>query len=180
MSEGMTLTLTNFQMKLFTSIAAAAVVIGTSFTAANPAKAGTVNVQTPSPYSYEDSSVRQLKIRGQYGRYITFIGRSTNSCHGTNATYNPGNDGYVQCNSYGYSTTCNRVGYVAPSYTPGTSGGSSNRNYRYELDCKDGTFDRKGDRARGIRKKGWMSVMEDPTALAVARKYCPIISSLPK
>ena len=38
-SEGMTLTLTNFQMKLFTSIAAAAAVIGTSFLASTPANA---------------------------------------------------------------------------------------------------------------------------------------------
>ena len=103
-----------------------------------------------------------------------------NSWQGTSGYYNPGSSGYVQCNSFGYSTTCNRVGYVAPSYTPGIRGGSVNRYYRYELDCKDGTFDRKGDRVQGIRRKGWMSVVEDPTALTVARKYCPIISSLPK
>ena len=167
-------------MKLFKTLAATAAVITCCIGNPLPVEAGTVDVTAPSPYSYEDSSVKQLKIRGSYGRYITFIGRSTNSWQGTNGYYNPGNSGYVQCNSYGYSTTCNRVGYVAPSYTPGTSGGSSNRHYRYELDCKDGTFDRKGDRAQGIRKKGWMSVLEDPTALAVARKYCPVISSLPK
>ena len=178
--EGMSSTHQINQMKIFTSIAAAAAVISASFIATRPGEAGTVNVSRPSQYSYEDSSVRQLKIRGKYGRYITFVGRSTNSWQGTNGNYNPGSQGYVQCNSIGYSTTCNRIGYVAPSYTPGRSGGSSNRHYRYELDCKDGTFDRKGDRARGIRKKGWMSVMEDPTALAVARKYCPMISTLPK
>ena len=38
-SEGMTLTLANFQLKLFTSIAAVAAVIGTSFIAATPAEA---------------------------------------------------------------------------------------------------------------------------------------------
>ena len=103
-----------------------------------------------------------------------------NSWQGTSGYYNPGSSGYVQCNSFGYSTTCNRVGYVAPSYTPGIRGGSVNRHYRYELDCKDGSFDRKGDRVQGIRRKGWMSVVEDSTALTVARKYCPIISSLPK
>ena len=167
-------------MKLFTSIAATATVLSASFFAPKPVEAGTVNVRRPSQYSYEDSTVRQLKIRGKYGRYITFVGRSTNSWHGTPGYYNPGSEGSVSCYSYGYSTTCNRVGYVAPSYTPGTRGGSSNRHYRYDLDCKDGTFDRKGDHAQGIRKKGWMSVLEDPTALAVARKYCPIISSLPK
>ena len=166
-------------MKLSTFVAVAAV-IGGSFLIPVPAKSGTVNVTTPSPYSYRDTSVKQLKVRGKYGRYITFTGRSTNSWQGTSGNFNPGNDGYVSCTSYGSSTTCNRIGYVAPSYTPGTRGGSANKNYRYELDCRDMTFDRKGDRARGIRKKGWMSVSEDPTATAVAERYCPVISTLPR
>ena len=165
-------------MKLFSAIAAAAI-IGASFMP-NSFKAGNVNVTAPSTFSYEDTSVKQLKIRGQYGRYITFRGRSTNSWEGTSGSYNSGSQGTVSCTSYGNSTSCNRTGYVAPSYTPGTSGGSTNRSYRYELDCRDMTFDRKGDRAKGIRKRGWMPVYEDPTASAVAEKYCPMISTLPR
>ena len=55
-----------------------------------PAEAGTVDVTAPSPHSYGDSSVRQLKTWESCGRYITFIGRSTNSWQGTNGYYNPG------------------------------------------------------------------------------------------
>lgn len=139
----------------------------------------TVNVPAPAPYSYESSSVRQLKVRGSYGRYITFIGRTSNSWQGTDGYYNPGNPGYVSCTGYGGWTTCRRIGYVPPSYTPGTSGGAENRYFRYDLDCVDGTFDRKGDRLQGIRMRGWLSVTEDPVALMVARRYCPSIHSLP-
>ena len=179
LSEGMTLTIDIFQMKFFNAIAAAAFA-GLPLLTALPASSGTVNVETPSTYSHQDTSVRQLKIRGRYGRYITFIGRSTNSWQGTSGYYNPGSQGSVSCSTYGSYTSCNRIGYVAPSYSPGTVGGSANRNYVYELDCRDLTFDRKGDKARGIRKRGWMSVLEDPTANAVAQRYCPIIDSLPK
>ena len=42
------------------------------------------------------------------------------------------------------------------------------------------TFDRKGDYAGGVVNKGWMSVYTDPTAQAVANKYCSNIDSLPK
>merc|ERR1711939_271451 len=134
MGRGESLTHPSKQMKLFNAITAVTLISASIFYAPM-AKAGTVNVTSPSPYSYEDTSVRQLKIRGKYGRYITFVGRSTNSWQGTAPSYNPGSQGYVSCNSYGYSTTCDRIGYIAPSYTPGRSGGSSNRHYRYELDC---------------------------------------------
>ena len=37
-----------------------------------------IKVKAPNSYSFEKDSVRQLKIRGKYGRYITFNGRTTN------------------------------------------------------------------------------------------------------
>lgn len=163
-------------MKFFFAIAAG---VGTALLASTPAVSGTVNVPTPSPYSYNDSSVRQLKIRGSYGSYITFYGRTVNSWEGTEGSYIEGSPGSLECTSYGLTTSCDRVGYIAPKYISGSSGGVENRSYRYELDCRDMTFDRKGDKAKGVRKKGWMPVSEDPTANAVAEKYCPIISSLP-
>ena len=146
---------------------------------------GTVNVDTPSDYNYKERSIKQLKIRGSYGRYITFIGRTNNVYSGSSGYYNPGSPGRQVCNTYvnphgdGGTTNCKTVGYVAPSYTPGTPGGTENRNFRYQLDCKDMTFDRKGDFS-GFGNKGWMGVQDDPTAQAVANKYCPIIDSLPK
>ncbi|WP_186544533.1 hypothetical protein [Synechococcus sp. ROS8604] len=136
-------------------------------------------------FTYRNSSVRQLKIRGSYGRYLSFWGRSKNEYQGTSGSYNPGSAGSVNCTStsYGYgstSTNCSRSGYVAPSYTPGTSGGIQARWFEYELDCRDRTYNRKGDKAKGLINKGWMDVYYDPTARAVADKYCPIINSLRK
>ena len=157
------------------------------------ASAAPVTVESPSRYSYEENSVRQQKIRGQYGRYITFTGRTINSWEGTPDFYNPGYQGSFNCSTYGniygytygqstygQSTTCSRSGYVPPSYIPGTSGGTENKTFRYQLDCRDMTFDRKGDRSQAGGAKGWMNVFEDPTAQAVADRYCPIISTLPK
>ncbi len=148
---------------------------------------GTVDVTEPKPYNYDPESVMQLKIRGSYGRYLTFIGKTVNEYAGTSGYMLPGSPGSVSCNTYGgfgaYSssyTTCSRSGYVAPTYVPGTSGGVQNRKYRYELDCQDMTFDRKGDYAGGVANKGWMSVDNDPTAQAVANRYCSSIGSLPR
>ena len=41
------------------------------------------------------------------------------------------------------------------------------------------TFDRKGDFS-GFGNKGWLNVGDDPTAQAVADRYCPIIETLAK
>ena len=148
---------------------------------------GTVNVAQPDPYNYDPDSVMQLKIRGSYGRYLTFIGKTVNTYTGTSGYMNPGSPGSVRCTTspgfgaYSSSyTTCSRSGYVAPTYVPGTPGGVQNRKYRYELDCEDMTFDRKGDYAGGVANKGWMSLDNDPTAQAVANKYCSRIHSLPR
>ena len=143
------------------------------------------DVELRHGFTFRRSSVQQLKIRGSYGRYLTFWGRSVNDFQGTAGTYNPGYAGSLNCTStgygYGYGTTnCVRTGYVAPSYIPGTPGGTQARWFEYELDCVDRTYNRKGDIASGAYKKGWMDVYYDPTASAVADKYCDEIEFLPK
>ena len=146
---------------------------------------GSVEVKPHSDYDYKPSSVRQMKVRGSYGRYISFVGTTLNEYAGTPASYNPGLPGRTVChtvkgfNNQTKTTTCQQVGYVAPSYTPGTPAGVERRSFRYQLDCKDLTFDRKGDFS-GFGNKGWMSVDNDPTAQAVATRYCSTINSLPK
>ena len=104
----------------------------------------------------------QLKIRGSYGRYITFIGKTVNEYAGTSGYTTPGSPGTVNCYTTGYGgtsgyTTCQRTGYVAQLCT-WHPGGVQNRSYRYELDCQDMTFDRKGDYAGGISNKGGMKL----------------------
>ena len=146
---------------------------------------GSVEVKPHSDYDYKPSSVRQMKVRGSYGRYISFVGTTLNEYAGKPASYNPGMPGRKVCNTtYGFNkqtktTTCQQVGYVAPSYTPGTPGGVERRSFRYQLDCKDLTFDRKGDFS-GFGNKGWMGVDNDPTAQAVADRYCSTTHNLPK
>ena len=49
--------------------------------------------------------------------------------------------------------------------------------FRYQLDCDDMTFDRKGDFS-GFSNKVWLNVDDNPTAKAVADRYCPIIETL--
>ena len=148
-----------------------------------PIKAETVIVPEPPKYSYESWSVLQLKVRGEYGRYLSFIGTSPNEYKGTSGYYDPGSPGSISCSSFGtYTTTtsCRNIGYRAPSYVPGSPSGIQKGKFRYELDCQDRTFDRKGDISAGAFKKGWMPVSSDPVAKAVAQKYCPIIDSLYK
>ena len=146
---------------------------------------GNVEVKTTGDHNYKPSSVRQMKVRDSYGRYISFVGTTLNEYAGKPASYNPGMPGRKVCNTtYGFNkqtqtTTCQQVGYVAPSYTPGTPGGVERRSFRYQLDCKDLTFDRKGDFS-GFGNKGWMGVDNDPTAQAVADRYCSTTHNLPK
>jgi hypothetical protein len=134
-----------------------------------PTLAETVSVPEPPRYSYESASVRQLRVRGEFGRYITFIGRTINEWSGSS-----GSPGTVNCTTTNGYTNCQRTGYVAPS-----PGGSEIRSFVYELDCVDRTFDRKGDKATSGVNHGWMSIDKDPTAQAVADRYCSSINSLP-
>ena len=146
---------------------------------------GSVDVQRPKDNSYRPNSVRQQKVRGKYGRYIVFTGTTLNEYSGTPSTYNPGSPGRKVCNTVisfngkNKTTTCQQVGYIAPSYNPGIPAGVERRSFRYQLDCQDRTFDRKGDYS-GFGNKGWMNISSDPTAQAVADRYCPHIDRLPK
>ena len=175
----------------------------------NSYQVGSDDVEVAYGFTYRRSTIKQLKVRGSYGRYITFWGRSANSYKGTSATYLPGNPGSVNCNynEYGLNSfnatsplleygsgpllqgnsrkntfgnvNCHRSGYVAPTYIPGTPGGVQRGWFEYELDCRDGTYNRTGDISQGIYKKGWQDIYYDPTAKAVAERYCSRITSLP-
>ncbi len=135
-----------------------------------------IKVKAPNSYSFEKDSVRQLKIRGKYGRYITFKGRTINSYKGTSGFTIGG--GMANTNCFGSSCT---TYYTPPTQVPGSSGGIQHKTFVYELDCIDLTFNRIGDRLNGMGDmKGWMSVNQDPVASKVARKYCRRINRLPK
>jgi len=141
-----------------------------------------------TPYSYKEETVRQVEIRGSYGRYIEFWGRTSYVSEGTAASsYTiPGTTGYLNC--YGYS---NQLSGSASCYGEGSTPdrtisipGEAPREekgwFQYLLDCRDFTFDRKGDHRAGITKMGWRNIGIDPTAMAVADRFCPIINTLPK
>ena len=143
-------------------------------------------------FGVREASLKQAKIRNQYGRYISFNGRSKNAYTGE---YIPGERGYIDCDwgssgslygdansvAGGYSSSGGCYGQDStPSIT--IPGGVDVGVFKYLLDCKDKTFDRKGDRisVSGAAMKGWQDVSSDSTATFVADVYCPLISTLPK
>ena len=153
---------------------------------AGSARAQTVVVDPPPSFTYEADTVRQLLVRNEWGRYITFTGISTHIYKGSNGYTIPGTPPRTSCvnmySSYGISSPqCITTPGTPAQFVPGKPGGTERKSFTYELDCRDRTFDRKGDKAGGGfgQMKGWESVDQDPTALAVADKYCPIISTLP-
>ena len=139
------------------------------------------------PHWVDGSSVRQLKIRGKYGRYITFTGRTVFNAY--NYSFNTGT---------AYGSGFGTQNYMSPTGQPlgssyGSSYGTATGNsfgqttgvradsFVYELDCQDGTTDRKGDAEYAQEDTaGWFKVYKDPTAQLAFNKYCPIISKLPK
>ena len=127
--------------------------------------------------------MRQQKVCGSYGRYTSFVGTTLNEYSGTTAIYSPGMPGTKVCttssrfNDQNITTTCQQVGYVESGYKPSTPGGVERRSFHYQLDCKDLTFDRKGD-FDGFGNKGLMGVDTDPTEKAVADGNCLAIESL--
>jgi len=112
-----------------------------------PSRAEDVPVNAASPYGYNSSSVQQIIINGEKGRYITFTGRTTGVFGGK----------------------------ILPPI-----GDIHQREFTYHLDCKDGTFDRLGDKRAPIMFKpiGWKPLTDDPSAKVVFTKYCPKINSL--
>ena len=103
--------------------------------------ADTIVVQTPARFSYESETVKQLKIRDSYGRYLTFRGRTDNEYEGTDGYYESEGKIYSECDE-GECTTF----WEPPTYIEGTEGGIENKTFVYELDCRDKTFNRIGDR----------------------------------
>ena len=140
----------------------------------NAVGAETIVVPTPARFSYESDTVKQLKIRGSYGRYLTFRGRTDNEYEGTDGYYESEGTSYMECEEDNCTTFLE-----PPTYIEGTEGGIENKTFVYELDCRDKTFNRIGDRTGTGMKKGWMETIEDPVAMAVEKKYCPVINSLP-
>ena len=100
LSEGMTLTHHNFQMKLFTSIASAAAVI-TAIVAANPAQAQYYNFNSNrygnSTYTYVNGSNGY-----NYNGSSTRVGGSTFF----NGSDSYGNSYSGSCNRFGSYTSC--------------------------------------------------------------------------
>ena len=134
------------------------------------AMAEMVAVPVPSPYSYDDASVRPIVLSGRRDRYLEFVGHTVIEWPAIPARLNQGNPGTVRCER----NRCWRDGYVAPSLTGGTPAGATRSFFTYRLDCQDRTFDRLGDvRIPRSVPKGWQPVTNDPTALAVANRFCP-------
>ena len=147
-------------------------------------------------YAIKEGSAKQAKIRNQYGRYISFRGRTLNEYAGTSGYTIPGTPGYINC-SWGSSGSWGGYGQgggysggggcygeegTDPIKVEGKAGGVESNSYDYLLDCQDKTFDRKGDalNAERIAMKGWMDINEDPNAIFVSKTYCPVIDILPK
>ena len=140
----------------------------------NAVSAETIVVPTPARFSYESDTVKQLKIRGDYGRYLTFRGRTDNEYEGTDGYYESEGQSYTECEDDNCTTF-----WKPPTYIEGEESGIENKTFVYELDCRDKTFNRIGDRTGTGMKKGWMETLEDPVAMAVEKKYCSVIDSLP-
>ena len=73
----------------------------------------------------------------------------------------------------GTTTLHNTIGVgaaIGGVYTYG-GGGTKTLEFEYTLSCKNRDFDRKGD-ANYVYEYGWQPVSNDPTAQAVADKYC--------
>ena len=161
-------------------------------------------------YAVQEGSVKQAKVRNQYGRYLSFKGRTLNKYSGTSGYSIPGKPGYINCNwgsrgswggrggfygnnnfigggyrqggSYSGGGQCYGEEGTDPIKIEGKAGGVESNVYDYLLDCKDKTFDRKGDiaDADGVFKKGWMKTERAFNARFVEKTYCPILKILPK
>lgn len=146
-------------------------------------KEGSIN------FSFRQDSVKKATIRGDSTRYLTFLGRSVNSYFGTSNYTIKGTPAVANCgwggsgSKYGWSSggSCSYNGGTPDRVIPGMPAGNEYKLFKYVLDCKDKTFDRKGDRitADGFMK-GWLDISDDIVATAVADAYCPIIKHLPQ
>ena len=82
------------------------------------------DVEIAEEFTYRKSTIKQLEARDKYGRCLIFWIRSINDYASTPGYYNAGLTGSINCsaNSFGSTatTSCNRTGYIAPSYSPRT------------------------------------------------------------
>lgn len=124
------------------------------------------------PFWYEEKSVKQLKVKGEYGRYLVFNGRTIFNAYDYGMS-----SGIFTGNAWSGSNQVNASGYGS-GFT--VSSNSRAGAFTYHLDCKDGTADRLGDAAYAQEDTaGWFPVIKDPTAQSVYAKYCPLITTLP-
>jgi hypothetical protein len=152
-----------------------------------------INSEDPLGSAYLMDTVKQVKVRGSIGRYIEFKAISQNPYSGTPDVYVNGSPAQSQCSwggsgsNYGWrggwsnSGNCWSTEGTPDRVYKGLPAGIQKKLFYYLLDCKDRTFDRKGDAldAFGIEKKGWLDTTEDLIALEMHSAYCPIINALP-
>ena len=140
------------------------------------AQAVSSNTVTEPIYGWNPSTVRQ---KNSSGRYILFTGFTTITIHAKpERIIDAGNQGTIVCpnrhpvpyDEYYAShmpSDCKIYDHRDPVIEPAEPERLEKKNYRYEIDCLDRTFDRKNDR------KPWMHVDADPTAEAAANALCP-------
>ena len=93
---------------------------------------------------------------------LIFRGRTDNEYEGTDGYYESEGQSYTECEDDNCTTF-----WEPPKYIEGEKSGIENKTFVYELDCRDKTFNRIGDRTGKGLKKGWMETIEDPVADAV-------------
>lgn len=141
----------------------------------NAQRSSRVNNQdlvSQDPYWYDEKSIRQLRVRGEYGRYLIFSGRTLFNAY----EYSMING---MTSATAWSTGKSATGF---GFTSSTAVGETMRSdaFTYHLDCRDATTDRIGDADYAQEDTaGWFPVVKDPTAQAVFSKYCPKILDLP-
>lgn len=124
------------------------------------------------PYWFDERSVKQLRVKGEYGRYIVFQGRTIFNAY----DYGWGSASYYG-SAWGNSGTVSGTGFGSGFSVNGTVRSGA---FTYHLDCVDGTADRLGDASYAQEDTaGWFPVIKDPTAQEVFSKYCPKINELP-
>jgi hypothetical protein len=125
------------------------------------------------PFWYDEGSVKQMRVRGEYGRYLTFNGRTV---------FNAYDYGWSGGSVHGNAWSGGKSGSVSGFGSGFSIGGTARTGaFKYLLDCKEGTADRIGDADYAQEDTvGWFAVIKDPTAQAVYSKYCPRISELPQ
>ena len=127
---------------------------------------------TGDPFWFDVNSVKQLRARGEYGRYLTFNGRTV-----FNAYDYGWSSGTFSGNALSENNSTSISGVRSGLSVSGTTRTGA---FTYHLDCKEGTADRLGDSAYAQEDTaGWFPVVKDPTAQAVYTKYCKSISELP-